>query len=71
MMQQIHSDIVHECPEGFELLGSSEKTPVQGIAKFYDSSKPVPAFTHTKGGKSPEAFWQSIHIIAFQGELIK
>jgi hypothetical protein len=40
---------------------------VQGIAKFYDKNKEVPAFTHTKGGKSPESFWQSIHMIAFQG----
>lgn len=46
MTQQIHADIVESCPEDFELLGSSELTPIQGICKLYDGE--VPAFRHSE-----------------------
>jgi hypothetical protein len=40
MMQQIHSDVVFDCPHNFHLLGASEKTPVQGIVHFYPDPDP-------------------------------
>ncbi len=64
-MQQIHSDVVLECPKEFELLGSSDLTPVQAMVNFYDDTPP--AFKHTRGGKAADDFRHSIHMIAFQG----
>ncbi|CDZ96750.1 Predicted glutamine synthetase [Phaffia rhodozyma] len=66
MMQQIHSDIVREVPENFELLAYSELTPIQGIVNFYDSED-VPPFTHSEAHTLPDDPWRKIHIIAFQG----
>nr|XP_019013156.1 uncharacterized protein I206_02653 [Kwoniella pini CBS 10737]OCF51937.1 hypothetical protein I206_02653 [Kwoniella pini CBS 10737] len=66
-MQQIHSDIVTEVPSDFELLGTSEKCPVQGIVAFYPKDKNPPAFTHSHHHTLPSEPWCNIHIIAFQG----
>lgn len=51
MMQQIHSDCVFDVPPSFHLLGSSEKTPVQGIVHFYPDPDPEPG-EKEKAGKS-------------------
>ena len=67
-MQQIHGDIVKKCPDSFELLASSELSPVQSFVRFYpDSPDDPPAFTHSHGRTLPEEPWRRIHIIAFQG----
>jgi len=66
-MQQIHGDIVSECPSTFSLLASSAISPVQAIASFYPD-KPPP-FTHSNSRTLPEEPWRNVHIIAFQGEL--
>lgn len=68
MTQQIHADIVHSVPEGFELLGSSELTPVQGLAAMYEEEEERPAFYHSHEKSLPGDPWRSVHIIAFQGE---
>lgn len=47
MTQQIHADMVESKPDGFELLGSSELTPVQGLAKLYPEDD-IPAFAHSE-----------------------
>ena len=66
-MQQIHSDIVTKVPPDFELLGSSEICPVQGLVNFYESGKEPPAFTHSHAETLPSDPWGRVHIIAFQG----
>jgi hypothetical protein len=68
MMQQIHSDIATDIPHNFELLGYSEKTPIQGLVKFYDEDARPPAFTHSESHTLPAEPWRNVHIIAFQGE---
>lgn len=53
-MQEIHSDIVSEpIPSGFHLIGSSEKTPVQGFVHFYPD--PDPEQEEKKSGKSKDS----------------
>ncbi|WVQ99799.1 hypothetical protein IAU59_006941 [Kwoniella sp. CBS 9459] len=66
-MQQIHSDIATEVPSDFELLGYSDKCPVQGIVAFYPDDRDPPAFTHSHAHTLPSEPWSRIHIIAFQG----
>jgi len=66
-MQQIHSDIVSKIPPGFELLGSSDICPIQGLVSFYDEEKEAPAFTHSEAHTLPVEPWKRVHIIAFQG----
>lgn len=66
-MQQIHSDIVSKLPPNFELLGSSEICPIQGIVSFYEEGKETPAFTHSHQSTLPAEPWARVHIIAFQG----
>ncbi|TIB87045.1 class I glutamine amidotransferase-like protein [Wallemia mellicola] len=39
-LQQIHQDCVAAMPSQFELLASSERTPIQGLAKYYDDDTP-------------------------------
>lgn len=38
-LQQIHQDCVAEMPSQFELLASSDITPIQALAKYYDDGK--------------------------------
>ena len=68
-MQQIHGDIVSECPSTFSLLASSDISPVQAIASIYPG-KP-PSFTHSNGRTLPEEPRRNVHIIAFQGQLVR
>lgn len=65
--RQIHSDIVSKLPPNFELLGSSEICPIQGIVSFYEEGKETPAFTHSHRSTLPAEPWARVHIIAFQG----
>jgi hypothetical protein len=65
--RQIHSDIVTKLPPDFELLGSSEICPIQGIVSFYEEGKETPAFTHSHQSTLPAEPWARVHIIAFQG----
>lgn len=67
MTQQIHGDICTELPADFELLGSSELTPIQGIAHFYPEGQQPPAFVHSHHHTLPPDPWRRVHIIAFQG----
>ncbi|KAJ9127016.1 hypothetical protein QFC24_001247 [Naganishia onofrii] len=54
MMQQIHSDCVFDVPPSFHLIGSSEKTPVQGIVHFYPDPDPEEEEKAKAGSKTPE-----------------
>ncbi|KAK4050604.1 hypothetical protein OIV83_003330 [Microbotryomycetes sp. JL201] len=66
MMQQIHADCAESCPEDFELLGWSDKTPIQAIAHLYDEGD-VPDFRHSDQCCASSDPWRRVHIIAFQG----
>ncbi|KAM0791697.1 hypothetical protein ACM66B_003970 [Microbotryomycetes sp. NB124-2] len=66
MMQQIHADCAEKCPDDFELLGWSDKTPVQALAHLYDEDD-VPDFRHSDQCCASSDPWRRVHIIAFQG----
>ncbi|KAK4054968.1 hypothetical protein OIO90_003309 [Microbotryomycetes sp. JL221] len=66
MMQQIHADCAEKVPEDFELLGWSDKTPVQGICHLYDKDD-VPEFRHSDACCASSDPWRRVHMIAFQG----
>ena len=60
-LQQIHQDCVSEMPDQFELLASSELTPIQALAKYYDDKKPR-AFTNAPD-VIPEGKFGQVQII--------
>lgn len=68
-IQQVHSDHVTSVPDGFELLASSEKCPVQMLAKYYqeDDMKEglPPPFTHDT--ELPPVPYSLVHILTTQG----
>ncbi|KAN0059868.1 hypothetical protein ACQY0O_008442 [Thecaphora frezii] len=71
-VQQVHGDIVQApIPEGFELLASSDMTPIQAIARFYPEAEEVPGFLHAtmaeETEEGPREPWSRIHIIGIQG----
>lgn len=65
MMQQIHSDVVFDVPKSFHLVGTSEKTPVQGIVHFYPDPDPEPEEKEKvgkSGNSTPEEQEESEHV---------
>lgn len=63
---QIHSDICTSLPSDFTLLASSELSPIQGIAHFYDDDKRPPAFVHSDEPLPPDP-WRRVHMIGSSG----
>lgn len=55
----MHRDNVPSLPEGFELLGSTDKCPVHGMVRYVDGTLPS------------EASFDKISIITLQGELFR
>lgn len=55
-IHQMHRDNVPSVPEGFELLGSTDKCPVHGIVKYRDGVSPA------------DATLEDVRIVALQGE---
>ena len=53
----MHRDNVPSLPEGFELLGSTDKCPVHGMVRYVDGTSPS------------ETSFDKISIITLQGEL--
>ncbi|POY75922.1 hypothetical protein BMF94_1006 [Rhodotorula taiwanensis] len=54
-IHQMHRDNVPSVPEGFELLGSTDKCPVHGIVKYRDGVSPA------------DATLEDVRIVALQG----
>lgn len=52
----MHRDNVPSVPEGFELLGSTDKCPVHGLVRYVDGVSPA------------EASFDQISIVTLQGE---
>lgn len=66
-IQQVHSDHVTSVPDGFELLASSEKCPVQMLAKYYNdlAEGNPPGLTHDT--ELPPRPYSMVHILTTQG----